>query len=441
MIHAQKVRIREDPVRFYAWLRPRVEQLVGVLEGGAWEEGPEGRVCGKKALAAPAHDRRSDRDYVEDPFLSGGTLASSPCSGGGGDGGSSIVTTAGRGAAVGECNTTRGDRAGAPSSGAAARATAAAAAATAAATEAAASAATAAVAAATTASVKPPRLDWSIVFWFACTAFAGAACLFHAATAVLLPAAASAVHMPLPAITGSPYELRGSHSIVHHGLGSALRKVHAIGDLHGDAVCAQRWIEHTGLVTLGGWKLGDPWRNNSAAVAAMRWLEPHSVLLFLGDYLDRGPGGVAIVDLVRALTERFPDNVIALLGNHELYSLQDVDPATAPSARYSQMLQSFVHPAELAAAGEVAAAADAAAKQEAIAAGKAEGTSGIAEELYTAQLEMAVKEEAERRQRDAESLSLVFEGLQRARATGQLQRSKYARSRAAARCRSQCRHC
>ncbi len=41
------------------------------------------------------------------------------------------------------------------------------------------------------------------------------------------------------------------------------------------------------------------------------------LLIFLGDYIDRGPDSLKSLDYVRDLTIRFPEQVIALMGNHE----------------------------------------------------------------------------------------------------------------------------
>ncbi|KAB1079341.1 metallophosphoesterase family protein [Methylobacterium soli] len=40
-------------------------------------------------------------------------------------------------------------------------------------------------------------------------------------------------------------------------------------------------------------------------------------LVFLGDYIDRGPDSAGVIALLRELQEREPENVVCLMGNHE----------------------------------------------------------------------------------------------------------------------------
>ena len=47
---------------------------------------------------------------------------------------------------------------------------------------------------------------------------------------------------------------------------------------------------------------------------------PDDLILFLGDYADRGPEGIEVIEGIHELKERIPDKVIALMGNHEDYS-------------------------------------------------------------------------------------------------------------------------
>jgi serine/threonine protein phosphatase 1 len=48
-------------------------------------------------------------------------------------------------------------------------------------------------------------------------------------------------------------------------------------------------------------------------------------LVFLGDYIDRGPDSAGVVRAVMALEARMPGGVIALKGNHEAVALEVID--------------------------------------------------------------------------------------------------------------------
>ena len=114
-------------------------------------------------------------------------------------------------------------------------------------------------------------------------------------------------------------------------------RVWAIGDLHGDAGCARHWVERTRLIS-----------NVSAPPEEWEWTDPSAKLVFMGDYIDRGPEARAVLTFVRELTTRFPDHVHALLGNHELNLL--VDRARPEgSGRYLEYAYAAAHPAQYAA--------------------------------------------------------------------------------------------
>lgn len=73
----------------------------------------------------------------------------------------------------------------------------------------------------------------------------------------------------------------------------SIDRIVVIGDIHGDLKSYESGVDH--------------------------WNEK-GVLLFLGDFADRGPRGVEVIEGVLDLTERYPDQVVALKGNHEDYS-------------------------------------------------------------------------------------------------------------------------
>ena len=67
----------------------------------------------------------------------------------------------------------------------------------------------------------------------------------------------------------------------------------AIGDIHGET-------EHL-----------------HALLAKLPPLDERDTLVFLGDYLDRGPNSRAVIDEVRSIQEKSKAKVVALRGNHE----------------------------------------------------------------------------------------------------------------------------
>ena len=67
----------------------------------------------------------------------------------------------------------------------------------------------------------------------------------------------------------------------------------AIGDVHGDIVA---------LKTL---------------LSRLPTLDDLDTLVFLGDYIDRGPRSKDVIDFVREVQQRAPMKVVTLRGNHE----------------------------------------------------------------------------------------------------------------------------
>jgi serine/threonine protein phosphatase 1 len=81
---------------------------------------------------------------------------------------------------------------------------------------------------------------------------------------------------------------------------------YAIGDIHG---CHDLLL--TLLQGIEGHAAGQPYR-----------------LVFLGDYIDRGPDSAGVLATVRRLQEGSPESVVCLMGNHEALMLE---AATDPS--------------------------------------------------------------------------------------------------------------
>ena len=76
-----------------------------------------------------------------------------------------------------------------------------------------------------------------------------------------------------------------------------------IGDIHGHVECLSRLLLKMG------------YKESKAG-----FFHPEGrQVIFLGDYIDRGPDSKAVYRLVRSMVEA--ENAIALLGNHELNAL------------------------------------------------------------------------------------------------------------------------
>jgi len=137
--------------------------------------------------------------------------------------------------------------------------------------------------------------------------------------------------------------------------------VYVIGDIHGDAICAVSWVNRTGLIAnlllLHDDDDDDEGGSDSSSHSAplherlndpseWRWTNGDATLVFMGDYVDKGPTARQTVEFVRDLTIAFPDNVAAILGNHELELLRDRDPRISPVDRYSSYSYATVHPGD-----------------------------------------------------------------------------------------------
>jgi protein phosphatase len=79
-----------------------------------------------------------------------------------------------------------------------------------------------------------------------------------------------------------------------------------IGDLHGDLSTLKRILKHS------------------------KWKQDNSVLIFLGDYIDRGPQQLEVLFTLLDLHNNNPGNVILLRGNHEAPQDLPVSPHDFP---------------------------------------------------------------------------------------------------------------
>lgn len=85
------------------------------------------------------------------------------------------------------------------------------------------------------------------------------------------------------------------------------RMHYVVSDVHGHVEHLVAGLGQAGLVDSG-----------------RRWCGGRARLTFLGDYFDRGPDGIAVVDLIRRLADQagtVGGRVDALLGNHEILAL------------------------------------------------------------------------------------------------------------------------
>ena len=62
-----------------------------------------------------------------------------------------------------------------------------------------------------------------------------------------------------------------------------------------------------------------------ALMEKVKFNPEQDLLIFLGDYIDRGPQSLQCLDYVMALNKQYPDRVIPLLGNHEVMCLNYYD--------------------------------------------------------------------------------------------------------------------
>jgi len=133
------------------------------------------------------------------------------------------------------------------------------------------------------------------------------------------------------------------------------KSTYIIGDLHGDVKCARYWVDQTGLVVPvppSSASVDDELYTNGTGTSTegrrRRWADPTSVLVFMGDYVDKGPTSRQTLEFVKELTEEFPHNVIALLGNHEMELLLDASEASTRwnGYAYHNLAYASIHPSE-----------------------------------------------------------------------------------------------
>jgi serine/threonine protein phosphatase 1 len=100
-----------------------------------------------------------------------------------------------------------------------------------------------------------------------------------------------------------------------------------VGDLHGMLDLLEHVLEQIDHV-IGTLNLHDP------------------KLVFVGDYIDRGPSSAAVLKRLHELAREFPNNVTCILGNHEQMMLDFMEAPEARHARWyrngaAQTLASF----------------------------------------------------------------------------------------------------
>ena len=136
--------------------------------------------------------------------------------------------------------------------------------------------------------------------------------------------------------------------------GDAKSSVYVIGDIHGDVICAISWVNRTGLIQnlLNDNDVDDTAHEEKTVYDKLnnptewKWNNEQASLVFMGDYVDKGPTSKQTVEFVKNLTDVFPNKVTAILGNHELELLRDRDSRMAPYQRYSSYTHAVVHPGE-----------------------------------------------------------------------------------------------
>ncbi len=117
---------------------------------------------------------------------------------------------------------------------------------------------------------------------------------------------------------------------------AAVGRTFVIGDIHGDRALLEPLL------------------------AALPFIAPDDTLVFLGDYVDRGPDSRGVVEILRRLPEKTVGKVVFLRGNHEDALLRTIDDKDAsfvmpPGNGVAASFHSFADLAPPVAGGLVAA--------------------------------------------------------------------------------------
>jgi Calcineurin-like phosphoesterase len=134
--------------------------------------------------------------------------------------------------------------------------------------------------------------------------------------------------------TSTSTAVRTNHTVDSNIEAAAV--IYVIGDLHGDAECAKQWVHRTQLIH----------------PTTREWINTSSHLIFLGDYVDKGIHSRQTIEYVKQLTDSYPQQVTALLGNHEIELLRDRSESVWGSTQrgdhigYHQLPYATVHPRE-----------------------------------------------------------------------------------------------
>ena len=86
-----------------------------------------------------------------------------------------------------------------------------------------------------------------------------------------------------------------------------MRLWYIISDIHGNYRAFRNLLLHAQLID-----------------ESNQWIGGEACLFLLGDYVTSGPGSKQVIDLIRSLECQVPNQVIALLGNHELLLLRAI---------------------------------------------------------------------------------------------------------------------